>query len=69
MEKTRKLFSISEEDRINKKIDNIALFKGYISTKGISAILTLNAPKCQRSAGIWKFASNATFSSTEAPLD
>ena len=37
---------------------------GYIST-----ILTINAPKWRQSAGTWKFSSNATFSSTEAPLD
>ena len=43
--------------------------KGYVSTKGIFAILTINAPKWRRSAGTWKFSSNATFSSTEAPLD
>ena len=48
---------------------NLAFFKGYIYTKGISAISTINAPKWRRSAGTWKFSSNATFSSTEAPLD
>ena len=52
----------------NRKKGKVCIFKGYISTKGISAISTINAPKLQQSAGTWKFASNATFSSREAPL-
>ena len=37
------------------------------STTGIFAILIINAPKWRRSAGIWKFLSNAAFLSAEAP--
>ena len=51
------------------KNQNLAFVKGYIYTKGISAISTINAPKWRRSAGTWKFLSNATFSSTDVPLD
>ena len=51
----------------NSKIFN--LIKLSISTKGISTILTINAPKWRQSAGTWTFLSNAKFLSTEAPLD
>ena len=53
----------------NKKNGDLAFFKGYISPRGISANSTMNAPKWHWSAGTWKFASNATFFSMEAPLD
>ena len=53
----------SKKNYFNKKS------KLSISTKGISTILTINAPKWRQSAGTWKFLSNAKFLSTEAPLD
>ena len=37
------------------------IFKGYIYSRGIYAILTLNAPKWQQSVGTWQFPSYATF--------
>ena len=52
-----------------KKNLNFVFFKGSISTRGISAISTINAPKWRQSTETWTFSSNATFLSTEAPLD
>ena len=54
--------------KLNKKI-KFSIFKGYISLKEFSMILTINAPKWRRSAGTWKLSRNGTFSSTEAPSD
>ena len=52
-----------------RKSQNLAFLKGYIYAKWIYAISTINALKWWRSAGTWKFSSNATFWSAEAPLD
>ena len=43
-----------------KKTSNVSTFQGLHLHEGIFAILTINAPKRQRSAGTWKFWSNAT---------
>ena len=52
----------------NKKYEFKKIY-GLLSARGISAILIINAPKGQQSAGNGNFSSNAMFSSTEVPLD
>ena len=54
--------------KFNEKL-NLAFLRARFPAKKFSTILTINAPKCRRSAGTWKFSRNAMFSSTEAPLD
>ena len=58
--------SASTKKRKEEKKKNLSV---ELSPKEFSTILTISAPKWRQSAGTWKFSSNATFSSTEAPLD
>ena len=37
--------SLNSKNKLNKKIKNFAFFKGYIYTRGIFAISTINDPK------------------------
>ena len=48
-----------KKDKLKSR--NFAFFKGYIYTRGIIAILTINAPKKRRSAGIRQFSGNRRF--------
>ena len=48
----------NDKKKKKKIVKNLAFFKGYIYTRRISTISTINAPKWRQSAGTWKLPTN-----------